>query len=74
MSGVSGDWVPCQLPPAFGIPEAAFGAGGPGLFASIDKIETIELSMYLIGVTAHIRAPGHPPDRRTAKRGDRDIP
>ncbi len=36
----------------FWIPDAAFGAGGAGLFASIEAVETIELSMYLIGVTA----------------------
>ena len=35
----------------FWIPDAAFGAGGAGLFASIEAVETIELSMYLIGVT-----------------------
>jgi len=35
----------------FWIPDAAFGAGRAGLFASIDAVETIELSMYLIGVT-----------------------
>jgi hypothetical protein len=34
----------------FWIPEAAFGGGGVGLFASIEAVETIELSMYLIGV------------------------
>lgn len=39
----------------FWIPDAAFGAGGAGLFASIEAVETIELSMYLIGVTAFTR-------------------
>jgi len=35
----------------FWIPDAAFGGGGAGLFASIEAVETIELSMYLVGVT-----------------------
>jgi hypothetical protein len=39
------------LTKSFWIPEAAFGAGGAGLFASIEAVETIELSMYLVGVT-----------------------
>lgn len=42
------------------IPDAAFGAGGPGLFASIEAVETIEVSLYQVGVTAFagIRRPG----------------
>jgi hypothetical protein len=39
----------------FWIPEAAFGGGGVGLFASIEAVETIELSMYLVGVTEMTR-------------------
>jgi hypothetical protein len=39
------------LTTSYWIPEAAFGAGGAGLFASLEAVETIELSMYLIGVT-----------------------
>ena len=39
----------------FWIPDARFGAGGPGLFDSIMNIETIEISMYLVGVTAFTR-------------------
>jgi hypothetical protein len=35
----------------FWVPDGAFGAGGAGLFAAIEAVETIELSMYLIGVT-----------------------
>jgi hypothetical protein len=35
---------------SYWIPDAAFGAGGAGLFASIEAVETIEFSMYLIGV------------------------
>ncbi len=42
-----------RLVKQYWIPEAAFDNGGPGLFQSIDKVETIELSMYLIGVTAY---------------------
>ena len=34
------------------IPDAAFGAGGAGLFQSISEVEKVEISMYLIGVTA----------------------
>jgi hypothetical protein len=35
---------------SYWIPDAAFGNGGAGLFASIEAVETIEFSMYLIGV------------------------
>jgi hypothetical protein len=38
------------LTTSFWIPDAAFGGGGVGLFASIEAVETIEFSMYLIGV------------------------
>lgn len=38
------------LTTSYWIPDAAFGAGGVGLFASIEAVETIEFSMYLIGV------------------------
>ncbi len=40
----------------FWIPEAAFGGGGAGLFKSIELAETIEISLYLVGVTAFTRA------------------
>jgi hypothetical protein len=39
----------------FWVPDAAFGGGGVGLFAAIEAVETIELSMYLIGVTEMTR-------------------
>jgi hypothetical protein len=39
------------LTTSYWIPDAAFGAGGAGLFASIEAVETIEFSMYLVGVT-----------------------
>jgi hypothetical protein len=42
----------------FWIPEAAFGAGGFGLFESIETADTVELMGYLTGTTAF------------AKRGD----
>jgi hypothetical protein len=43
------------LTSSFWVPEAAFGAGGVGLFAAIEAVETIELSMYLVGVTEMTR-------------------
>jgi hypothetical protein len=36
----------------FWIPEALFGAGGAGLFRSIEIVENIEISSYLAAVTA----------------------
>jgi hypothetical protein len=33
-------------------PDAAFGAGGVGLFETLEVVETIEISLYLIGVSA----------------------
>jgi hypothetical protein len=32
-------------------PDAAFGAGGIGLFETLEVVETIEISLYLIGVS-----------------------
>jgi hypothetical protein len=43
------------LTSSFWVPDGAFGAGGAGLFAAIEAVETIELSMYLIGVTEMTR-------------------
>jgi hypothetical protein len=40
---------------SFWVPDAAFGAGGLGLFQAIEAVETIELSMYLVGVTEMTR-------------------
>jgi hypothetical protein len=40
----------------FWIPDAAFGAGGAGLFASIEAVENIEISGYLAGVSTFARA------------------
>jgi hypothetical protein len=33
-------------------PDAVFGAGGIGLFETLEVVETIEISLYLIGVSA----------------------
>lgn len=37
-------------------PDAAFGGGGVGLFSTLEIVETVEISLYLIGVTAFARA------------------
>ena len=37
-------------------PDAAFGDGGVGLFETLEVIETIEISLYLIGVSVFARA------------------
>jgi hypothetical protein len=37
------------------LPDAAFGGGGVGLFATLEIIETVEISLYLIGVSAYAR-------------------
>lgn len=44
------------LTTSFWFPDAAFGDGGAGLFASIEIVESIEISLYLIGVSAYARA------------------
>lgn len=41
---------------SFWFPDAAFGGGGAGLFATIEAVESIEISLYLIGVSAYARA------------------
>ena len=40
----------------FWLPDAAFGDGGAGLFATAEMVESVEISLYLIGVTAYARA------------------
>ena len=40
----------------FWLPDAAFGNGDVGLFATAEIVETVEISLYLIGVTAYTRA------------------
>jgi hypothetical protein len=37
-------------------PDAAFDNGGIGLFEALEAVETIEISLYLIGVSAFARA------------------
>ena len=37
-------------------PDAAFGEGGVGLFETLEAVETIEISLYLIGVSAFANA------------------
>jgi hypothetical protein len=37
-------------------PDAAFDGGGVGLFSTLEVVETIEISLYLIGVSAFARA------------------
>jgi hypothetical protein len=40
----------------FWLPDAAFGNGGAGLFSTAEVVESVEISLYLIGVTAYTRA------------------
>ena len=40
----------------FWLPDAAFGNGGAGLFSTAEVVESVEISLYLIGVTACTRA------------------
>jgi hypothetical protein len=40
----------------FWLPDAAFGNGGAGLFATAEIVESVEISLYLIGVTAYTQA------------------
>jgi hypothetical protein len=39
----------------FWLPDAAFGNGGAGLFATAEIVESVEISLYLIGVTTYTR-------------------
>jgi len=43
------------LTTSYWFPDAAFGAGGIGLFETLEVVETIEISLYLIGVSAFAR-------------------
>ena len=40
----------------FWIPDAAFDNGGVGLFSTAEIVESVEISLYLIGITAYTRA------------------
>src|SRR3954469_1355841 len=44
------------LTTSYWFPDAAFDGGGIGLFETLEVIETIEISLYLIGVSAFARA------------------
>ena len=43
------------LTTSYWFPDSAFGGGGIGLFETLEVIETIEISLYLIGVSAFAR-------------------
>lgn len=43
------------LTTSYWFPDAAFGAGGIGLFETLEVVETIEISLYLIGVSTFAR-------------------
>jgi hypothetical protein len=43
------------LTTSYWFPDAAFGDGGVGLFETLEVIETIEISLYLIGVSVFAR-------------------
>jgi hypothetical protein len=45
-----------QLTTSYWFPDAAFDAGGIGLFATLEVVETVEISLYLLGVSAYARA------------------
>ena len=44
------------LTTSYWFPDAAFDGGGVGLFSTLEMIETVEVSLYLIGVSAYARA------------------
>ncbi|WP_419818215.1 hypothetical protein [Glaciibacter flavus] len=37
-------------------PDAAFGNGGIGLFSTLEVVETVEISLYLLGVSAYAKS------------------
>jgi hypothetical protein len=43
------------LTTSYWFPDAAFGGGGIGLFETLEVVETIEISLYLLGVSAFAR-------------------
>jgi hypothetical protein len=45
-----------QFTTSYWFPDAAFDNGGVGLFSTLEIVETIEISLYLIGVSAYVRA------------------
>jgi hypothetical protein len=44
------------LTTSYWFPDAVFDNGGVGLFSSLEVIETVEISLYLLGVSAYARA------------------
>jgi hypothetical protein len=44
------------LTTSYWLPDAAFDDGNVGLFSTLESIETVEISLYLIGVSAYARA------------------
>ena len=45
-----------QLTTRYWFPDAAFDNGGVGLFSTLEIVEAIEISLYLLGVSAYARA------------------
>jgi hypothetical protein len=44
-----------QLTTCYWLPDAAFDAGEVGLFSTLEVIETVEISLYLLGVSAYAK-------------------
>jgi hypothetical protein len=44
-----------QLTRSYWFPDAAFDGGGVGLFSTLEIVETVEISLYLLGVSAFAR-------------------
>jgi hypothetical protein len=45
-----------QLTMSYWFPDAAFDGGGVGLFSTLEIVETVEISLYLLGVSAYAAA------------------
>jgi hypothetical protein len=41
---------------SYWLPDAMFDDGGVGLFSTLEIVETVEISLYLLGVSAYVRA------------------
>ena len=41
---------------SYWLPDAMFDGGGVGLFSTLEIVETVEISLYLLGVSAYARA------------------
>jgi hypothetical protein len=44
-----------HLTRSYWFPDAAFDDGGVGLFSALEVVETVEISLYLLGVSAYAR-------------------